>query len=135
VANIVPATAGMRLTAAWLNQFIPGSWVACTLNNSWSNHGGGSAALSVRLINAVTVHIVGALNPGTVTGSTQFGTLPNSSFYPVSAGYGDGLIVAGSSTGTAFKFLITSAGAITLTTAALSGATEVLINCQYALDI
>lgn len=135
MATITPATAGMRLTAAWLNQFIPGSMAACGLMNSWANHGGGSTPLSARLMNAVTGHLVGAVNPGTTSANTQIGTLPSSAYYPVSAQQVDGVVVAGTNAGQAFKVLVQPTGAIQLTGAALSGATEVVINGVYPLDI
>jgi len=135
VTTITPATAGSAITAAFLNQFIPGGWAACTFNNSWSNHGGGSSAFSARAVNAVTVQLVGSLNIGTTSGSTQIGTLPSSAYYPLTPQVGDGTIVAGSSAGAAFKIIIQPSGAIDLTTAGISGASEVIINTTYPIDI
>ncbi len=135
MANIVPATAGMRLTAAFLNQFIPGSFTACSLNNGWTNHGGGSSVLSVRMLNAVTGLLVGQLNVGTTTANTQFGTLPSVGFFPISAQAGTGIIVAGTNTGQEFGVIIEPSGSVQLANAALSGATSVVINSLYPLDI
>ncbi len=135
MGNIVPATAGMRLTAAWLNQFIPGSWAACSVANSWTNHGGGSSPLSARLVNAVTMQVVGAMNPGTTSSGTTIGTLPSSAYYPTTVQWGTILILAGTSVGTVVPVGIYPNGNIQLAATALPSSTEVFVNALVALDV
>lgn len=135
MASIVRAVPGSKAAAAFLNQMLPQSWANCAFSSSWGNHGGGSPAFSVRFLNAVTCYLVGALDPGTVTGGTQIGTLPDSSFCPLTPQAVDGAVVAGPGAGQPFKVIVQPTGAIQLTTAALSGATEVFVNGAYALDL
>ncbi len=135
MASIITATAGQRITAAWLNANNPQAWVACTLNNSWAN-GGIRANLQVRFETAVSVRMIGSLAPGTLTGATQFATLPASGLYaPLSQLIGFMGLVAGTGVGTTVPFWIYPSGHIGLmggTT--LAAATEVDINCVYPLD-
>lgn len=138
MGNLIPAQAGTRITAAWLNQFIPGSWVACPVaaGNGWSNHGGGSSPLSARFVNPVTVQIVGSLNPGTVAANENIGTLPDSTYYPTTVQPGCLHIVAGTGDGTTVPILVYPNGHIQLSPAGIAaGATEVMISAYIALDI
>lgn len=136
--TISPAQAGTPITAAFLNQFIPGSWVSCNVATSagWSNHGGGSSPLSVRLINPVTMHMVGSLNPGTLTAGTNFGSLPSSTYYPSTVQPGSLHLIAGTGAGTTVPFLIYPNGHIQVGPVDLtSGVTEVMISTVIGLDI
>jgi hypothetical protein len=67
------AVAGQRITAAFLNANIPQDFVAITPQNSWTNTAG-VASFQARLLNSVTVKVVGSLNAGTL--NTQIGVLP-----------------------------------------------------------
>lgn len=128
-----PAAAGQRVTASYLNQFIPGSWAAVTsFSNSWANRGGGSTPLSVRLINSVTVHIVGQINAGTLTSGTTIATLPASSWFPVTACV---VPIWSESSGAPYGVFINNAGALATLSTFSSSASGFYINGTYALDI
>lgn len=69
------ATAGKRITAAWLNTNIPADWVPIAPQNGYTNAGGGNVTFQARMHDSVTVEVVGTIIPG-ATLNTVIGTLP-----------------------------------------------------------
>lgn len=52
------------------------AWNTATLQNGWTNNGGGYAPLQYRLLPDGTVHLEGTIKPGTTTDGTTVTTLP-----------------------------------------------------------
>jgi len=127
------ATPGQRMTAAYLNQFIPGPVTAITsFSNGWANRGAGNTPFSVRLINSVTVHITGQVVAGTLTASTQMAALPALSWAPIEA-----CVVPAwnEQTGACHGLFVANNGALLLLGAWESSTSGFFINGTYALDI
>lgn len=127
------ATAGMRITAAWLNLNIPGPWQAITLQNSWVNHGGTSPSFQCRQFNSVTGQVMGRIDNGAVTAGATLGNLP-SGLLPISTLPANGIIMNGTGAGGAVDLVIQASGAIQLLVAA-TGATGLGLNFYYPLDV
>lgn len=130
------ALAGQRITAAWLNQNIPGTWQAGSPRSGWTNHGGTSVTFQCRQFNSVTLEVIGILSGGT-TGNTvageTFASIPTSLPLPVTTQTGTGVILAGTGVGSAFTISVQTNGYLQFLTA-VSGATEIGFHFFISLD-
>jgi hypothetical protein len=74
--------AGQRATAVVYNQNVAGPWNAFSLQNGWTNKGVGTVTAQYRMVNTVTVEIIGTILPGTITNNTVVFTLPTGYYNP-----------------------------------------------------
>lgn len=110
----IQAEAGQRITAAWLNQNIPGAWQPITPATKWSNHGGTSVTFQARKFNSVTLEIIGILGAAAQGQSGTIGALPPSIPYPVTVQPATALILAGTGAGNSVPLTVDQNGTIQL---------------------
>lgn len=82
MSGVVQFAAGSVPTAAQLNSLIPAPWTTATLLNSWANYGNATTPAQYRLVNPVTVEVIGVVVAGTVTSGTTIFTLPSGYYDP-----------------------------------------------------
>lgn len=125
------ATAGQRITAAWLNTNIPGAWSSITPLNSWAVAGG--QVFEARLHDSATVHVRAILTAGTLTAGTAVGQLP-AGMIPSNLNYLNAVITSGTGLGGNCFFSVSSAGVIGVASTIGAGATQVALNFLIPLD-
>lgn len=79
-----PYAAGQRAQAAVFNEHLAQPYSALTLQNGWTQLSGAVNA-QCRLLNQVTLEIIGALTVGTNSTGVVIAQIPNSLWYPVSS--------------------------------------------------
>lgn len=77
--------AGQRAQAGVTNQNLAQPWSTATLLNGWTNFAAGTVQCQYRMLNQVTVEVIGVIKSGTTTGGTVIFSLPAGFFNPNNA--------------------------------------------------